>query len=221
MPAALNDDELLSEVVDFQTRFEELTGRDRAMWVSRIRRDVISETAVVVQPTSLNINVTEGRAWNMEGGTMVQLLLRGQAVAQPSSFTAVYDESGQLVSTQQILLREVGSEHQGRLTLWSDGAERLDMIVHESGATMPYESWHEAGSSNVDDSQVQPLGWSFKKFRQCLNRMGVANWVVTAISIVCAVACALTFGTGCIICIAGVASIHSTILFYCARTATT
>lgn len=176
---------------------------------------------LVVDP-SLGINVTEARAWSMPGdGTMVQFVLRGPNVAQPSSFTLVYDKSGDMVSTQQILLRDLGSDNEGRMTLWTDGVERLDAVVHESGITSAYESWEAAESPAAEEAEIQPLGWSFKKFRDCLNRMGVANWIVTAISIICAVACAFTFGTGCIVCIAGVASIHSTILFYCARQATT
>jgi hypothetical protein len=37
---------------------------------------------------------------------------------------------------------------------------------------------------------------------RCLANAGIANWLIGAIGITCAVACASTLGTGCIICIA-------------------
>jgi hypothetical protein len=83
-------------------------------------------------------------------------------------------------------------DHSAGMKIWQDGALVRDVVVTDSDA------------STDQGATVQTAGWSFNKFKQCLNKAGVMSATIGLLGAACAVACAITAGTGCLACVAAV-----------------
>lgn len=190
-----------------------LDGSQRQKWVNKSTQTLRTGEVTLSGSGQIAIHAPSSTVRQFEEGYMVQHRLIGEDVVEPSTFTIFFDAEGTVLTSTQILLRDVGVESAGRMTTWTDGEAVGDYIINDAGHAQSYSS--EAAESQ---DQVMAPQWSWTKFKQCLNRQGVSAWTVTAISIACGAICAITFGTLCAACIAAAGSVTATTIFYCART---
>lgn len=129
-----------------------------------------------------------------DGTTLVVFPLTGGALTQSALTVSFVPAGGTHVF--EILLREINSTS-GSVQYWANGKKVVDRVV--------------------DSSMPSTQGWS--QFLSCMNSMGVASWIVTAISIACSAICVVTVGTGCVACIAAAAGAASGAVAYCVKNA--
>lgn len=206
-------EEIIGKAAQVDAASTVLTGGQHEEWAQKAEDALRQGHATLRGTDGIQIHGPSTVVRQFDDGYMVQHELEGESVVQPSTLTVLFDEQGSLISSTQILLRDIGVDTAGRMTMWNDGKLVADYLVDDSGERQPYSTEAAASQDEVITAQ-----WSWSKFKACLNRQGVASWVVTSISIACSVVCLATFGAGCAACIAAAGSIASTTIFYCART---
>lgn len=190
-----------------------LADGQRRKWIARSDQAIRSGDVNLHGSGDVQIYAPGTEVREFAQGYMVQYQITGMDVVKPSTLTVFLDHKGEVLSSTQILLRSIGLESSGRMSMWVDNEGVRDVIVDDNGGQQAYTAQNAAEKDEIISPQ-----WSFSKFKDCLNRQGVSAWVVTSISIACSVICAVTFGAGCAACIAAAGSIASTTIFYCART---
>lgn len=119
------------------------------------------------------------------GNSFVSAKING--AADGSVIGAVVSDGGD-TSTYQISLHEI-DERSGTVTTYSNGEIVIDSQKVESE---PNQDKPMPGT---------PKGMNWGELKRCLNNAGIASWAITALSVVCGVACVGTAGTGCIACL--------------------
>ena len=85
------------------------------------------------------------------------------------------------------------SSTSGRVQVWLDGALRLNQVVVDDSPP---------GSATVQALATYKKGDWWGNLNTCLNNAGIPAWIVGGLSIACGVACAITAGVGCGVCLA-------------------
>ena len=122
---------------------------------------------------------------------IVRSSISADGVDPLSSYSVMLDHAGALQGTMEYLLRGDGFGG-GRLDVWKDG-----VLTHSDSITS------SQAASAVSGAQMQinasPGFWS--KLNSCLAGQGVSAWALALIAGACALACAVTAGAACILCI--------------------
>ncbi|WP_306368471.1 hypothetical protein [Nocardiopsis sp. CC223A] len=170
---------------------EQIEGAEAESYIEQALGEAESTGTHVRAEEGETVAVTDGRVSRLEDGTtLVVFPLVGGALTS-SALTVSFSADGEAY-VHEILLREISSTS-GSVEFWSGGDKLVDQVVE----------------SDMPSTQ----GWS--EFINCLNNSGAAAWVVTAITIACSVACAVTAGTACIACIAAAAGTTGGVIGYC------
>jgi hypothetical protein len=136
--------------------------------------------------------------YSYQGHQLVQFPLRGQSLVAPSALTLVF-QNGSLQQPIEMVFTE-HSPISGQVEIWVDGELVLDRTIVEDNTTVrPYLDWD--------------------KLNDCLARQGIPAWVISGVSTACAIACAITAGTGCILCLVGVVGLSTGVVSECVEEA--
>jgi hypothetical protein len=156
----------------------------------------------------------DARAFTLPGGqALVQIPIRGRLLAAQSNLSLVLNGSAKLAGSAEIqLLADPEAPDRGRVTAWNNGRLVVDKVVTDDGRVSPPSSGVAERSAT---QEVQLVAFSVSKFRKCLNRQGVAAWVINAIMIACAAICVATAGVACWVCIAAAGGATGTVLRHC------
>lgn len=124
-----------------------------------------------------------------------------------------------LVGTTAVIFNKVGKVYHA--TVMKDGKEIISSKITEEGKII--EGWGlTPDGSKVDlagvgikgKNNVSAQGW-WSCFNDCLASQGVAAWAIALLASICGIACAVTVGTGCFVCLGGVTFITSGVIGYC------
>lgn len=143
-----------------------------------------------------------------------------------SLFMAVVDQkTGRVLETMTWLVEKVKAGH--RAQVWLQGDLSIDVTIDDQGTVVA--GWHagaagqredatglnlvKAGSASMDQVRSSLLGsdkgngdvgtQSMRCLNDCLSNAGVPLFLITLVAMVCAIACAVTAGLGCAICLGG------------------
>ncbi|WP_156801805.1 hypothetical protein [Corynebacterium mastitidis] len=107
------------------------------------------------------------------------------------------------------------------------GDDLTDVIqasLHEKTATSGTVSLYHNGELTkeefveVEESTAPTValrGMDWGGLNRCLSNAGIAAWAIAALSVVCGAACAVTAGTGCVLCIAAASGATGGTVGYC------
>jgi len=103
-----------------------------------------------------------------------------------------------------------------------NGKTVLDAVLTPQGSfvqgTYVTQKGKTAAATSLNTQQVnggvQPL-ISVSCINQCLSNLGLPGWVLSAISVGCAIACFFSAGAGCLVCLLGIAGGYEFEFAYC------
>lgn len=91
------------------------------------------------------------------------------------------------------------SKDQASLKMWMDGNLVRDQLIHRASDDLPY-------------------GMNWGRLKSCLVNDANLNWVVlSSLATICSVACLVSAGTACVLCVAGVAGFNTGTIGECVR----
>ncbi len=159
-----------------------------------------------------------------------------------SLFMAVVDQkTGSVLETMTWLVERAGAGHRARVRVQDQSV--MDVMIDDQGTVVA--GWYvdangkqvdaaganyvKEGTSNLDQVRSALLGsekaaggvetQSLRCLNDCLSNAGVPLFLITLVAMVCAIACAVTAGLGCAICLGATlgawASVGTTCLRRC------
>jgi hypothetical protein len=192
------------------------------------RLKVVADTAAAVQPVSstatrdrialareigytpasgLTLDWDSALAQDVGAAETVTVPLIGTDLPQVTKVSFLATSEGMtIVEMASAMLPDGGAG----MKIWQNGVLIRDVVVTDSEA---------AGSA--DGLNVTPAGWSFNKFKQCLNNAGVVSATISLVAAACSVACAITAGTACFACLAAILGGNSGMMGTCVAWAST
>jgi hypothetical protein len=191
-------------IIDKQESLDEIAPEQTARYTEGLVKTYASEIKRVDAGNgAVNLELAKSRKVG-PGQYALSFPIQGEAIVAPSNITLFIDSTG--VKHQEEQIFTALDAHSGRAQYWTDGVLKMDKIANDEGAIS-------------DTTDIALVRWSFKKFNECLANAGVSAWVVTLISAGCSIACAVTFGAGCIACIAAISFVSGATLGACAALA--
>lgn len=154
-------------------------------------------------PSGAKFDVASATTYKTKSGggqTILRLPLAGANLAKASVLGITFNPTtGAVISTSEMLI--VGRENNSaQVTVWQDGVLSLNKIASEEGQV------REANTVSPGNLVAASDGfWS--RLNDCLAGLGIGWAVVTAITIACSVACVISAGTGCLLCILAAAGV--------------
>lgn len=202
-PAEGNISDFLQKTQDAVT-YPEVTGEDR---------DILKNSAVTeVQRTGVHLQPGDSLDFDSqmvkvlpEGTYVVSIPIRGPTVPHGASVAVLFDSDFVRTGMIENQLHSI-SDTSGTVQSWVDGELIYDETVTAENAT-------------ADDSDPQARGMNWGKLNSCLASAGVPAWVAAGLSNICAIACLITAGAGCVICIAGVIGFSGGVVYACVERA--
>ncbi|MFD6950151.1 hypothetical protein A6A08_21965 [Nocardiopsis sp. TSRI0078] len=181
----------LANTTETLEQAEQIQGEEADSYLAQARGEVEAVGTHVQAKEGESVAFADGRVSRLDDGTTLAVFPLVGGSLTSSALTVSFSPAGDAY-VHEILLREISSTS-GSVEFWSGGEKVVDQVVE----------------SNMPSTQ----GWS--EFIDCLNSSGAASWVVTAITIACAAACAVTAGAACIACIAAAAGTTGGVVGYC------
>jgi len=173
----------------------------RAPEIADGREDLIDLAYEAARSTGTHLTNQDAFATGQEsahrlsdGTTVVGLPVASQTMAR--AWVSVITSPNGIVHVTEIRVREHGI-NAGYIQMWNDGRLVLNAIV------VP------AAEPDLD--------WS--KLKKCLANAGVSAGVLATIAVVCEVACFVTVGIGCVVCIAGAVGFGGGVVASCVKDA--
>jgi hypothetical protein len=195
-------------VADFLTKvedsasYEDVTGAEAADLAALAASDINSTGTHLTQGAVLDYSAQRIQK-TPAGVYAVSIPIVGGGVAHASSVTAVYTASKMRAGVIEMQFHEISS-NSGRVQFWADGEQRYDEVVT---------------AENPEPSQTQSRGMNWQNLNVCLGKLGIPAWIAAGISNVCALACLITAGAGCVICVAGVIGFSGGSVAFCVKQA--
>ncbi|VTR75979.1 hypothetical protein CHMI_00735 [Cellulomonas hominis] len=193
---AATSDAVMEKVGDTAREVRPVSGaeeRDRAALARRIDYTARS---------GLDLDWAHATAQNYEGTESLVVPVLGTDIPELSK--VVYLATDQGITVVEMVAGMVDTDRAG-MRVWEDGTLTKDIVVVNSDA--------------ASDGTVVQAGWSFNKFKNCLNNAGIMWATVALVGSICGVACAVTAGVACIYCAAGVLGGNAGVIGTCAAAA--
>jgi hypothetical protein len=165
-----------------------------------------SESSVRTQ-SMLELDVSRAEGWAIDRDTTLLKIpvTEYQGAVAPSALMLFLDREGRVTSTVESVFTPT-SESSGRVRAWVNGEVQVDQAV---GAPVSAPSFGAQPLAALGSSK-----W-WNALNKCLSSQGVPAWIVTGLSIICAAACVVTAGAGCVLCIAAAAGFSSGVVYVC------
>lgn len=157
------------------------TPSERASAIATVGSDAWAQTIQSTTPTSVEIV-----------GSLTYITYDDSSASQQDRYGFVL-EHGEIADVTRFVADEHGArlEHNGAIEMVT--AAEAEVAVRDLAAPV-----QEEGSLGEERLQSESF-WS------CMNRVlaaqGLAGWTTAALAAVCAIACAVTLGTGCLFCL--------------------
>ncbi|PPK67018.1 hypothetical protein V5P93_003357 [Actinokineospora auranticolor] len=152
---------------------------------------------------------TRAQAYAAGNLTSVRIPVEGSDIIAPSNVLVFFGADGTLRTYLESQFSPLTADS-GKVTVWADGKLR--------GVKYAYNDGTVSDTPSTGSGEVIAQSW-WGRFSDCLNSMGVAGWIINAIGAVCAIACIITAGAGCVACALTVAAGLSWEFTYCAAKA--
>lgn len=177
----------------------EVTEKQKQALILKAKNDLATLTTITQPHISEGVSLAYDQA--IVRGTSIAditeyavvLPMVGQ-IEKGSSYSLVYSTDGDLVRTIETQFIDVDEEF-GNVKAWLDGNLLVDERIEKESQFQTYSFW-----SCMND---------------CLADQGIAAWALAGLGILCGALCAVTFGTGCVICIQGSGLVFATTIDYC------
>ncbi len=130
-----------------------------------------------------------------------------------------FDEnSGRLIETRSALF-EYDEDHNVSARFFVNDNLRLDAIFTNEGKLLRGQAFDDNGGE-IDLAMLQGVAaqavmvdWGC--INNCLAGLGIPNWLLAVLAVICAVICAASAGWGCVACLAGAGYGLYLEAFYC------
>ncbi|WP_156364359.1 hypothetical protein [Curtobacterium sp. Leaf261] len=145
-----------------------------------------------------SVDPAAATGWDIGAGKrLLQVPFSASAgLLRESNVSIIFNESGRMIGSSAMELRTLDAQS-GTLRVWTNGQLTLSRTV-----------------SDADQPNSARSTW-WGRFNTCLANAGIASWVVTAISLACTAACAVTLGAGCLACAAAASGVAGGTIGYC------
>lgn len=176
-----------------------------------LTRNLTEKARLSIAAGALTTHLPNGAEFNTEsattyipkdggGPTILRLPLVGGNLAKPSVLGVMVDpKTDSVVFTTEMLISALDS-NSVQVTVWNDGKLSLNKIASAEGQV------RDAGvAPSVNIAAAADGFWG--RLNDCLAGLGIGWAAVTAISVACSVACVVTAGTGCALCIIAAAGV--------------
>lgn len=142
------------------------------------------------------------KAYNIKDSTIRALTVPvtdGENYNEISNITAYIDNNGKVIHYTELY---VSKSEKGtfEIQMLVNGKMQAEKITNEEFITAKEYQEQNGGGD------IQPAGVNWDSFLQCMGITGIAAGFISS---VCGVACAITAGTACIVCAAGVLGFNS------------
>lgn len=127
-----------------------------------------------------------------------------------SGLTAFYDENQKLIDYKLFLVTKTKDLY--NITVNSSAGQATGTVDAKGNVTNVFVT-DSAGTRAVEAVSASGGFWSC--LHSCLSNAGIPGYIVGGLSIACAVACVITLGTGCWLCLAGAMGGYSGIGLAC------
>lgn len=210
----------LQHVVAEENSLQNKQISDRTMHLSQAEDSRLRSFSTVI------FDANAFNAWQLSTGELMYAFrpLPGQGLDDTSVRTLIVKNG--VIEYDTELLFQSESTNQGQMQVWQNGILLKNLVVSATGDVV------QAARAQL---QISPIaaralvkgalfgsgfatykkGDWFGNFNTCLSNAGVAAWLVTAITIACAIACVGTAGLGCTICITAAAGVTGGTIGYC------
>jgi hypothetical protein len=171
-------------------------------------------------PAGATAEVSRSQVYRVaDGGTLVRVPIT--SLTDGSVVGYVFDADRRLTQTIEIHLIE-HTATSGQVRIWIDGRQVLDREITEQESEAAANAMATAAKRQQEPGTTDalPLGFSFRKFNNCLSSAGVSAWVVASIGIACGAICAGTAGAGCIPCLTAAGGVSGGTIWFCVGKAT-
>ncbi len=111
------------------------------------------------------------------------------------------------------------SDHNIAAHLWRQNKEVLNIVITPDGKiiTQGY-AVHANGQRQLLSGTAIPeinVGCFLSTLNSCLSGAGIAAWAIALIAVFCGVACAITIGAGCVVCLLAISAISGATMGAC------
>lgn len=169
-----NNEKIFGIARAFKDNAVEVNEQEKQKFITQLNSDLQNE---VVKP-NLNSNIEldfenlliSGYLSGEEKEYVISVPYIGD-IEKGSLITIVYNESGNLIRTMEYQFNDFNKRY-GQAQIWNDGNLSFNQKIDKTQY----------------DSDISTMSWSC--MNDCLASMGIANWVLAAIAIGCAAACA-------------------------------
>lgn len=153
-------------------------------------------TTITLTESGEELDIAASYAMETENGSYILHIPfeASPALLDISGYTVMFNPDRTVAGRGEVVYQEQ-SESSGRVALWQDGTLVTDQVV-----TTP-------ANEAAGDAEA---AFSWDKLNRCLLNAGIAQWVVTAVGVACALLCAGTAGLGCVACIVATAGVIGT-----------
>jgi hypothetical protein len=195
----------------FNAEYAEDTSPEGAAAVAQVQADVAAGRIVVHVPSGSKISAHEVKVWVSKSGDRGVFLPYAGSVVRPSGLTVMFGTGTSPVAYFETVFQAVDKDS-GTVTVWREGVLQEHTLVDASGSSTDSEP---ATTAPAASNPITIQSW-WDRFVYCLqNEVTIPSWVITGVTIACAIICVFTAGTGCLACIWGAAAGYTAEIGYC------
>lgn len=168
------NEEIFNIAKSFKENSVEINEKEKQTFITQLNKDLQNK----VIKTNLNPNIKldfenlmiSGYSNDKNKEYVISIPYIGD-IEKGSLITIIYDKNGNLINTMEYQFKSINEKY-GQMKTWTNGVldvnQKIDKTKYNDG--------------------LSTMSWSC--MNNCLASLGVANWVLAAISIGCAAACA-------------------------------
>ncbi len=188
---------------------QEVTAGWEELPAGRTQSLVAANATSLETESGLALESAGAEGWKIDRNTLLVRvpIAEGQGVIAPSAVTLFLTKNGRVTSVVESTFTPT-SETTGLVQAWVNGSQQVNQNVGEPIAS-------SASSTGITPMAAFGSGAWWQALNTCLANQGVPAWIVTGLSIICAAACAVTAGVGCVLCIAAAAGFSSGVVYAC------
>ncbi|PYH22640.1 hypothetical protein US8_02729 [Bacillus altitudinis] len=202
-------EELIEKAIDFSKEYD-----DSSVSEIKLLKSKIKQGAVKVH--NGNLDFDQSFAKENDKHKIVYIPSKDNDLDKELNYTMfsiVLDKKGNIVNYIEMIINGNDVDYTSNISVYSNGK-----LVKDEKLQLTKEDFMK----NSSDKSVSLFGekkanaasfWS--KFSKCLDRMGVASWVITSISVICSGVCVVTLGTACITCVVGAGLVTEGVMVKC------
>lgn len=193
-PQRMTFDQAAREAGESQIEASFSALRDKAVAEPPLRARALAKAAGnagYIPRSGLQQDFASATATRLGKTTFLTVPMRGTNLAEMTK--VVYAIEGQQTTILEYAAGVIDQSH-ARLAVWQDGAQVRDVEI--------YDPAQDTVGGARDGATALNAGFSWSKLNRCLLNAGVSQWIIITLTAACGLTCALTAGTGCILCLA-------------------